>query len=162
MPGPFTNSYSFVGFNCDGFAIQITGTETFSVDVYWDASGNVARVLKHDSAPADRLTNLTTGASILVRAHYGETMIPTPGTDDGTKTIVGFRYMVNEPGSGATIREGRSRRVWGLRADDCPFGRPESMTSPSTPSSTECSVRRSPDQVARRGQDCSEGRRPKG
>jgi hypothetical protein len=29
--GPFTNSYSFIGFNCDGFDIQIEGMGTDSL-----------------------------------------------------------------------------------------------------------------------------------
>jgi hypothetical protein len=103
--GPFTESYSFIGMSCDGFDILIQGTETQRFTVYFDDLGNVTRVVKHDSAPHDTFTNTVTGKSIVVRGEFDETMTPIPGTDEATKTIVGFRYMVNEPGVGVTIRD---------------------------------------------------------
>jgi hypothetical protein len=51
------------------------------------------------------LTNTVTGKSIVVRAEFDETITPIPGTDEGTKTIVGYRYLVNDPGVGAAIRD---------------------------------------------------------
>ena len=29
----------------------------------------------------------------------------TPGTDELTKSVIGFRYLVNEPGEGVTVRD---------------------------------------------------------
>jgi len=103
--GPFTDSYSFIGMNCDGFDILIQGTETQRFTVFFDDSGNVTRVVKHDSAPHDTLTNTVTGKSIVVRGEFDETITPIPGTDEATKTVVGFRYMVNKPGVGVTVRD---------------------------------------------------------
>jgi hypothetical protein len=103
--GPFTNNYDDIGMSCDGFDIRIQGTETFTVSVYFNADGSIGRVVRHDSAPHDVLTNTVTGKSILVRAEFVETMTPITGTDEATKTVVGFRYLVNEPGAGATIRD---------------------------------------------------------
>jgi hypothetical protein len=103
--GPFTDSYSFIGMNCDGFDILIQGTETQRFTVFFDDSGNVTRVVKHDSAPHDTLTNTVTGKSIVVRGEFNETITPIPGTDEATKTVVGFRYMVNEPRVGVTVRD---------------------------------------------------------
>ena len=103
--GPFTDSYSSIGMSCDGFDILIQGTETKRFTVFFDGSGNVTRVVRHDSAPHDTLTNTVTGKSIVVRAEFDEIITPIPGTDEATKTIVGFRYMVNEPGFGVTVRD---------------------------------------------------------
>jgi hypothetical protein len=103
--GPFTDTYDFIGMNCDGFDIRIQGSETQRFTVFFDNSGDVARVVKHDSAPRDTLTNTVTGEAIVVRAEFDETMTPIPGIDEGTKTIVGFRYLVDEPGVGATVRD---------------------------------------------------------
>jgi hypothetical protein len=103
--GTFTDTYDVIGMNCDGFDIRIQGSETQRFTVFFDDTGNVARVVKHDSAPHDTLTNTVTGKSIVVRGEFDETMTPIPGTDEATKTIVGFRYMVDEPGVGVTIRD---------------------------------------------------------
>lgn len=103
--GPFTDSYDFVATSCPGFDVRVQGTETFTVSVYFDEAGGIERVVRRDSAPHDILTNTVTGASIVVRAQFDETMTPIPGTDEATKTVVGFRYLVDEPGEGAIIRD---------------------------------------------------------
>jgi hypothetical protein len=103
--GPFTDTYSGYLGSCDGFDINVDGHESYTVDVYFDESGQLVRVVRHDSAPHDVLTNSVTGTTIVVRAEFDETMVPIPGTDEATKTIVGFRYMVNEPGAGVTVRD---------------------------------------------------------
>jgi hypothetical protein len=41
----------------------------------------------------------------VVRGEFDETMVPIPGTDEATKTITGFRYLVTEPGVGVTIAD---------------------------------------------------------
>jgi hypothetical protein len=102
--GPFENTGSFVGFNCDGFDILIEGSGTDSFTVWFDESGRVAKVLYRARYPHDTLTNTSTGKSIVVRAAFEETLEWT-GEGQFTKTITGFRYMVNEPGVGATIRD---------------------------------------------------------
>jgi hypothetical protein len=103
--GPFTNSYSFIGFNCDGFDILIEGAGTDSFTVFLDDAGEVTKVIYRARYPRDTLTNTTTGRSIVVRGEFQEFIERIPGTDEFTKTIVGFRYMVNEPGVGVTIRD---------------------------------------------------------
>jgi hypothetical protein len=60
--------------------------------------------------PHDVLTNTVTGRSVVVRGEFNEFVERIPGTDQFMKTIVGFRYLVNEPGVGVTIRDvGRIR-----------------------------------------------------
>ena len=103
--GPFTSTYSFIGFNCDGFDILIEGSGTDRFTVFFDASGGVTKVVDYARYPHDVLTNTVTGRSIVVRGEWQETRKPIPGTNQFTETITGFRYMVNEPGVGATIRD---------------------------------------------------------
>lgn len=55
--GPFEDTYSFIGFECDGFDILIDGTATTSVTVWFDANGDVDRLLQRTRAPHDTLTN---------------------------------------------------------------------------------------------------------
>jgi hypothetical protein len=103
--GPFTNSYSFIGFNCDGFDILIEGAGTDSLTVFLDDAREVTKVIYRARYPHDTLTNTVTGKSIIVRGEFQEFIERIPGTDEFTKTIDGFRYMVNEPGVGVTIRD---------------------------------------------------------
>ena len=103
--GPNTYDYDFIGFNCDGFDIQIAGTGTDRATLFFDGSGNVLKLAIYGRFPHDVLTNTVTGRSIIVRAEFSEFIEPIPGTDEFSKTVVGFRYMVNEPGSGTTIQE---------------------------------------------------------
>lgn len=57
------------------------------------------------SAPHDVWTNTTTGKSITVRGHFVQVANRIPGTNEFTRTVTGFRYLVNKPGEGAVIRD---------------------------------------------------------
>jgi hypothetical protein len=104
--GPFTRTFSDIGFNCDGFDVRIESEGTDSFTVFVDDSGEVTKMLYRARYPHDTLTNTVTGKSIVVRAAFNEVVEPVPGSDDEfTKTITGFRYMVNEPGVGVTVRD---------------------------------------------------------
>ena len=103
--GPNAYNYSFIGFNCDGFDILIQGAGTDRATVFFDRSGEVVKIAIYSRFPRDVLTNTATGRSIVVRGEFQLFVDRISGTDEFTKTIVGFRYMVNEPGTGATIRE---------------------------------------------------------
>jgi len=103
--GPDTFEYSFVGFTCDGFDILIEGTGTQRVTAYFDAAGNVTRIAVYGRFPADVLTNLTTGRSVVNRGEFQEQIVGDPETGTFTKTVTGHRNFVNDPGLGATVRE---------------------------------------------------------
>ena len=103
--GPFEVEYSFVGFNCDGFDVLIEGAGTDEFIVWSDAAGEVERIVYRARYPHDTLTNLSTGRSIVNRGEFQETIVPDPSTGDYIKTITGYRYLVNEPGSGVTVRD---------------------------------------------------------
>jgi hypothetical protein len=103
--GPFTNSYSSIEFNCNGFDILVEGEGTDSYTIFRNDAGELTRVIYRARYPHDTLTNTVSGKSIVVRGEFQEVITPIAGTDEFTKTITGFRYMVTEPGSGATIRE---------------------------------------------------------
>jgi hypothetical protein len=135
--GPFYNSYSFVGFSCDGFDILIEGAGTDEYTIWRDSDGNLEKVLYRARYQHDTLTNTVTGRSIVVRGEFQETNVPIAGTDEFTKTITGFRYMVNESGAGVTISE-----VGRIRPSSC--GRPASTSSSSTANLTGSSAQRLP------------------
>jgi hypothetical protein len=103
--GPFEVVDSFVAFNCDGFDVlaDVDGTDEF---VVWsNAAGEVEKLVYRARYPHDTLTNLSTGRSIVVRGEFQETIVRDPSTGDFIKTITGFRYLVNEPGAGVTVRD---------------------------------------------------------
>ena len=103
--GPFTNSYSFIGMHCDGYDVLIEGAGTDTFTVFLDDAGEIARVIYRARYPHDTLTNTVTGKSIVNRGVFQEVIERVPGTDEFTKEISGFRYFVNEPGLGVTIRD---------------------------------------------------------
>lgn len=103
--GPFEESGSFIGFECDGFDILIEGSATTSFTIWFDANGDVDRLLQRTQAPHDTLTNTVTGKSIIVRGDFEEHVDHIAGTDMWEKTVTGFRYLVNVPGVGVTIRD---------------------------------------------------------
>jgi hypothetical protein len=103
--GPFVDAGSFIGFECDGFDIRIDTVATTSFTVWFDATGDVDRLLQRTRAPHDTLTNTVTGESIVVRGEFNEHVDHIVGTDMWEKTVTGFRYLVNVPGVGLTIRD---------------------------------------------------------
>ena len=103
--GPTTYEGSFIAFECDGFDILVTGAGSDRWTFYFDNAGEIIKAIYTGRFPHDVMTNTVTGRSIVVRGEFQELIERIPGTDDFRKTVVGFRYMVNEPGSGATIRD---------------------------------------------------------
>lgn len=83
--------------------LRTQGWQAFTV--WADENGDVTKVLYRVRAPHDVFTNLATGRQIVVRGAFQEIIERIPGTDDFTKTISGFRYLINEPGSGVVVQE---------------------------------------------------------
>ncbi len=83
--------------------LETHGWEAYTI--WADENGDVNRVLYRVRAPHDVFTNLDTGRQIVVRGEFQEHIERTPGTDEFTKSISGFRYLVNEPGVGVTVQE---------------------------------------------------------
>ena len=102
--GPFTDTYAFT-VDCGDFTAEVEGTATFRATVYVDADGDVVRWTQFVRAPRDSWTNTTTGKTIVVRGNFQQTYTPDVETGQVVVAIRGFRYLVNEPGSGVTIQE---------------------------------------------------------
>jgi hypothetical protein len=102
--GPFTETEQFT-VDCGTFAAAVSGTSSTRFTVFFDASGDVTRAQQFVRAPGDLWENTTTGKSVVVRGEFVQTYTRVPGTDEFTVTIVGFRYLVNEPGSGVIVQE---------------------------------------------------------
>lgn len=91
--------------DCGTFTAEVTGTFSQRFTVFFDAAGQVTRFTEFVSAPRDVWTNTSTGESIVVRGHFVQVATRIPGTDTFDRTVTGFRYLVNEPGEGVTIRD---------------------------------------------------------
>ena len=104
--GPFEDTYTFIGFDCGEFLVEISGTSTTTFTVFFNATGDeVSRIVMRVRAPYDTLTNTTTGKVIVNRGEFQETLTPIPGTDQFEKSISGYRYFVNVPGEGVVLRD---------------------------------------------------------
>jgi hypothetical protein len=107
-PDHFTvarDEHSTFSIDCGDFVAEGEGTFSDRFTVYFDREGNVTRFTEFVSAPADVWTNPETGATITIRGHFTQHHERIPGTDDFNRTVTGFRYIVNQPGSGAVIQE---------------------------------------------------------
>jgi outer membrane lipoprotein-sorting protein len=102
--GPFTDTYSFE-VDCGDFLAQVDGTATFQETVFFDSDGDVTRWMQSIRAPRDVWTNTTTEKTIVVRGNFQQTYTPDAETEQVRVAIRGFRYLVNEPGSGVTVQE---------------------------------------------------------
>jgi len=103
--GPFVDTYTFIGFDCGEFQIEISGTATTTFTVSFDANGDVSQIVMRVRAPYDTLTNTRTGEFVVNRGEFQETITPVPGTDQAEKSISGYRYFVNVPGEGVVLRD---------------------------------------------------------
>jgi hypothetical protein len=113
--GPFEDTYDFT-VDCGSFDATIAGVSRTWVTVWGDGT-TVDRLLMRVLAPADTLTNTTTGRSVVVRGEFSETA-ERIGDDEWRVTVRGHRYMVNEPGKGLVIAD-VGRIVYGnLEEDD--------------------------------------------
>jgi len=91
--------------DCGTFEAHVAGTVSDRFTVFFDSAGNVTRFTEFVSAPRDVWTNMESGESIVVRGHFVQVHNRVPGTDEFDRTVTGFRYLVNEPGKGVTIKD---------------------------------------------------------
>jgi uncharacterized protein YlzI (FlbEa/FlbD family) len=83
--------------------LETHGWQAFTL--WADENGTVQKAIDRERAPHDVFTNLETGRQMVVRGEFQEIIERIPGTDEYTKTISGFRYLINEPGRGVEVQE---------------------------------------------------------
>ena len=101
--GPFEGTGQFT-VDCGTFEANVSGTGSFRETVFFDENGDVIR-LQQFYRSSDLWTNATTGKTIEVRAEFQQTYTWVPERGEYTVTVVGHRYLVNEPGAGVTVQE---------------------------------------------------------
>ncbi|OAE02463.1 hypothetical protein [Arthrobacter sp. OY3WO11] len=98
--GPFEQLGSGIAV-CDDFDALVVVNESTRYTLFRDEAGDVKSFKQHVSAPANTWINLTTGKTIVVRAHF----VQTWDAKSGNLTVVGFRHLVNEQGDGVTVQD---------------------------------------------------------
>ena len=92
------------------FSNEVNGEETLRVDTFYDAAGNVTKVVNHDSfRETDR--NSVTGKTLSLTSSRTETFDLLAGT----RTVAGRSYLMTIPGAGAVILDA------GRTVFDAPF-----------------------------------------
>jgi hypothetical protein len=113
-------SYSEPGFGqCDGFALDLAGSQTEDFIVFRDESGRVVRVI-HQGHVTETFTNSVTGESLTNRGDFMDTFTRIDGTDDFTHTVVGFDFMAALPGEGLVLQQ-VGRTVFSLDGEEIVF-----------------------------------------
>jgi uncharacterized protein YlzI (FlbEa/FlbD family) len=103
--GPFEWSDTYYGSCGNDFDVRLDTHGWEALTVWADEDYNVNKVIDRVRAPADVFTNLSTGRQIVVRGEFQEIIERVPGTEEFTKTITGFRDLINDPGSGVIFQE---------------------------------------------------------
>ncbi len=91
--------------DCGDFVAQGSGTFSARVTTFVDADGRITRFTEHVEAPRDVWVNPVTGASVTVRAQFTQVHRRIADTDEFNRTVTGFRYVVNQPGSGIVVKD---------------------------------------------------------
>jgi hypothetical protein len=98
-------SYSEPGFvQCDGFAIDLAGSQTTDVTLFFDDSGEVVKAIVRTRV-SETSTNSVTGKTLLNRGVFQQFFTRIEGTDEFTHTVVGFDFMATSPGAGVVLQK---------------------------------------------------------
>jgi hypothetical protein len=115
-----TESFSEPGFaQCDGFAIDLAGSESADLTVFRDASGEVTKVIRRGRV-IETSTNSVTGKTLTNRGVFQDFFTRIDDTDQFRHTVVGFDFMATVPGVGLVLQE-VGRKVFSLDGEEIVF-----------------------------------------
>jgi len=98
-------TYSEPGFiSCDGFEVDLAGSQHDVYMVFRDQAGDVVRVT-HAGYVVETFTNTETGASLTNRGVFRDTFTRVDGTEDFVHVVVGFDFIATSPGWGLVLQE---------------------------------------------------------
>jgi hypothetical protein len=113
-PEMFTESGSFSepGFvQCDGFEIDLAGTETRDTTVFFDESGQVVKVIDR-SRVTETFTNSVTGKTVVNSGVFQDFFTRIDGTDEFTHTVSGYDFQGKVDGRGPLVFQVVGRKVF--------------------------------------------------
>jgi hypothetical protein len=106
-----SGSFSEPGFvQCDGFEIDLAGTETRDFTVFFDESGQVVKVIIRVRI-TETSTNSVTGKTVFNRGVFQESFTRIDGTDEFTHTASGYDFQGKVDGRGPLVFQVVGRKV---------------------------------------------------
>jgi hypothetical protein len=110
----FTESGSFSepGFvQCDGFEIDLAGTETRDTTLFFDESGQVVKVIDRGRV-TETFTNSVTGKTVVNSGVFQDFFTRIDGTDEFTHTVSGYDFQGKVDGRGPLVFQVVGRKVF--------------------------------------------------
>jgi hypothetical protein len=104
---------------CDGFAIDLAGTENVDFIVFRDQSGQVVRVMRR-ARIVETYTNTVTGKTVTNRGVFKDTNTRIDDTEQFRHTVVGFDFIATYPGEGLLLQS-VGRKVFSIDGDELVF-----------------------------------------
>jgi hypothetical protein len=107
-----SGSFSEPGFvQCDGFEIDLAGTETRDFTFFFDENGQVVKIIIH-SRVTETFTNSVTGKTVVNSGVFTDFVTFIPGTDEFTHTVSGFDFQGKVDGHGPLVFQDVGRKVF--------------------------------------------------
>jgi hypothetical protein len=106
-----SSSNSEPGFvQCDGFEIDLAGTETRDFTTFFDENGQVVKAIIRIRV-TETMTNSVTGKTVVNRGVFQEFFTRIDGTDEFTHTVSGFDFQGKVDGRGPLVFQHVGREV---------------------------------------------------
>jgi hypothetical protein len=107
-----SGSFSEPGFvQCDGFQIDLAGTETRDTTVFVDETGQVVRVITRVRV-TETSTNSVTGKTVVNSGVFQEFFTRIDGADEFTQTVSGYDFQGKVDGRGPLVFQVVGRKVF--------------------------------------------------
>jgi hypothetical protein len=107
-----SGSFSEPGFvQCDGFEIDLAGTETRDFTVFFDESGQVVKVIIRGRV-TETMTNSVTGKTVVNSGVFQDFLTRIDGTDEFTHTASGYDFQGKVDGRGPLVFQVVGRKVF--------------------------------------------------
>jgi len=113
-------SYLEPGFaHCDGFDVDLSGSQTETFIVLRDEGGQVVKVFHHGQV-VETFTNTVSGETLTNRGNFIDMFTRVDGTEDFTHAVVGFDFIAPSPGMGLVLQQ-VGRKVFSLDGEEIVF-----------------------------------------
>ena len=107
-----SGSFSEPGFvQCDGFEIDLAGTETRDTTVFFDEAGQVVKVIVRGRV-TETSTNSVTGKTVVNSGVFQDFFTRIDGTDEFTHTVSGYDFQGKVDGRGPLVFQVVGRKVF--------------------------------------------------
>lgn len=105
--------------HCDGFDIDLSGVQRDEFLVFFDADGEVVKVVHHGQV-TETFANSVTGKTLTNRGRFTDFFTRVDGTEDFIHSVVGFDFMASDPGAGLVFQQ-VGRKVFSIDGEELVF-----------------------------------------